>query len=331
MRKSIFIFVLMGISAFTFGQIKVTNNGSIGIGTSNPQHKLEVSGEVYIDSQISDWAKALWIKVHSQYACAYNLWNTTYNKDVFYVCGDGYSWSLKGSFVGSDSLMKRNIKPMLSSLNTIKKLNGVRYRYKNECRDDRCITTDTCSSSISSDGYRLGLIAQDVEKIVPEVVKTMFDGSKAIAYTDLIALLIEGIKEQQIQIETVQSLLYSQEQEIVELRESIKDILSIINEQPTLDTRQRELSGIFARLYNNSPNPFTISTNISFYVPHESKQAAIYIYDMNSKQIKIFPLIMKGDGTITISDKDLSPGMYFYTLVVDNEVISTKKMIFTEK
>jgi hypothetical protein len=50
----------------------------------------------------------------------------------------------------------------------------------------------------------MGLIAQEVEQVVPEVVKEMNDGTKAIAYTDLIGVLVEAMKEQQQQIEKLQ-------------------------------------------------------------------------------------------------------------------------------
>ena len=51
---------------------------------------------------------------------------------------------------------------------------------------------------------RVGLIAQDVEKVFPQVVKEMDDGSLAIAYSDLVGALVEAIKEQQGQIVDLQ-------------------------------------------------------------------------------------------------------------------------------
>ena len=49
-----------------------------------------------------------------------------------------------------------------------------------------------------------GVIAQDVEEIMPELVETRANGYKAVKYEKLISLLIEGIKEQQKQIEQLQ-------------------------------------------------------------------------------------------------------------------------------
>ena len=55
---------------------------------------------------------------------------------------------------------------------------------------------------IDLDGKRqAGVIAQDVEKVLPEVVHTDENGIKSVAYGNMIGLLIEAIKEQQRQID----------------------------------------------------------------------------------------------------------------------------------
>lgn len=53
----------------------------------------------------------------------------------------------------------------------------------------------------SPEGIHYGVIAQEIEKVLPEVVKENTDGSKAVAYTEIIPVLIEAIKEQQKQID----------------------------------------------------------------------------------------------------------------------------------
>ncbi len=52
--------------------------------------------------------------------------------------------------------------------------------------------------SIQPERKRIGLIAQEVELIIPEVVRTGDDGSNGIHYQNLVGLLIEAIKDQQI-------------------------------------------------------------------------------------------------------------------------------------
>jgi hypothetical protein len=49
----------------------------------------------------------------------------------------------------------------------------------------------------------MGLIAQEVEQVIPEVVKDLPEGKKAVAYQNIIGLLIEAVKDQQKQIENL--------------------------------------------------------------------------------------------------------------------------------
>ncbi len=85
---------------------------------------------------------------------------------------------------------------------------------------------------------QLGFIAQNVETVVPEVVRTNADGYKAVDYSKITALLNEAIKEQQVQIEDqaaliksqqvlVASLLANQEtiaQELADVKASVKEV-----------------------------------------------------------------------------------------------------------
>ena len=74
--------------------------------------------------------------------------------------------------------MKKNIEIIENPLDKINKLRGVYFNYINN--DNR---------------RQIGMIAQEVEKIIPEVVYMTNEDTKAIAYNNLIGLLIEGIKE----------------------------------------------------------------------------------------------------------------------------------------
>ena len=76
----------------------------------------------------------------------------------------------------SDERIKENIKPIDSALNKVKSLKGV---YFNKIYDKR---------------KEIGLIAQEVEKILPEVVVDTGD-LKSVAYGNIVAVLIEAIKE----------------------------------------------------------------------------------------------------------------------------------------
>ena len=75
------------------------------------------------------------------------------------------------------------------------KLKGVSYNYK----------TEEFKEKEFPKGRHYGLIAQEVEKVVPEIVQEDEHGEKTIAYSELIPLLVEAIKQQQSKIEDLQN------------------------------------------------------------------------------------------------------------------------------
>ncbi|WP_395300451.1 tail fiber domain-containing protein [Enterobacter sp. ECC-175] len=99
-----------------------------------------------------------------------------------------YTWADAGSLCCpfSDERLKENIKPLDRSLENILKLKGVSYTWKENKTAD------------------VGLIAQDVEKVYPELVKTK-DDVKQVDYQKLVAPLIEAVREQQEQINALKA------------------------------------------------------------------------------------------------------------------------------
>jgi len=99
-------------------------------------------------------------------------------------CGGWDNW-----FNNSDRRLKENIEPVKNSLEKVLKLQGVTYDWKDPVKH-------------KLKGNQLGLIAQDVEKIFPEVVEidrsptsTFKDGTRTMQYSSLISPIIEAIKE----------------------------------------------------------------------------------------------------------------------------------------
>ena len=84
----------------------------------------------------------------------------------------------------SDQSLKNNIQTIPNALDKVLQLRGVEYDRKD----------------IEGNPHNIGVIAQEVEKIIPEVVTTHNDGVKSVAYGNIVGLLIEAIKEQQEQI-----------------------------------------------------------------------------------------------------------------------------------
>ena len=101
------------------------------------------------------------------------------------------------AFYTSDKRHKNNIKTIPNALEKVTKLNGVTWEWNDDVNE---VTKST---------PKTGLIAQEVQEVLPEVVKTRDDGFLALDYSKMMGLLVEAIKEQQIQIEELKAQIGS--------------------------------------------------------------------------------------------------------------------------
>tara|TARA_R100000329_G_scaffold111616_1_gene91674 strand:- start:1254 stop:6314 length:5061 start_codon:yes stop_codon:yes gene_type:complete len=102
------------------------------------------------------------------------------------------------AFASSDKRLKENIKPLDNALDKICKIKGVEF--------DWIDGKDEHGNSVHSNvGHDVGVIAQEIEEVLPEVVTTRKNGYKAVKYEKIVPLLIQAIKEQQKQIEELKN------------------------------------------------------------------------------------------------------------------------------
>ena len=97
------------------------------------------------------------------------------------------------AYASSDERLKDNVTVIDSALNKVKQIRGVEFDWNNK--------QDTYK------GHDIGVIAQDVEKVVPELVKDRDDGYKAVDYQKLTALLIEAVKELELKVKELEDKL----------------------------------------------------------------------------------------------------------------------------
>jgi hypothetical protein len=81
------------------------------------------------------------------------------------------------------------------------------------------------------DGRAYGLIAQDVEDVLPELVVTNEDGFKAIDYTKLPLLTIQAVKELKAENDQLKAGNEAMEQRVAELERLIKEVLASASPQ----------------------------------------------------------------------------------------------------
>jgi len=122
--------------------------------------------------------------------------NMTFDGSTLAVTGAITATGDITAFFTSDRNLKQNIVNIENSLDKVSQLNGVYYNWTKEALEKNKHLVDE---------KEVGVIAQDVEAVLPELVATREDGSKAVRYERLCAVLIESIKELKKEIDTLKT------------------------------------------------------------------------------------------------------------------------------
>jgi hypothetical protein len=246
------------------------------------------------------------------------------------VTGKIYYYQL---FNTSDVNAKKEIKKLdKKNVSKLRSLEAVNFKYKspndyddntsssiiqNKRNEDSNQTTDTIINYTLSpeeeEFYkktRIGFIAQEVQELFPELVSADQNGLLSIDYVSLIPVIIEVLKDQESQIETLESKINNN------LKKASEDIINT--------NKFTNLS-----LEKNIPNPFNTETKISFSIPNNINSAYITIYDLQGKQIKKIDINERGKSYTIISANEFQAGMYKYSLIADNQLVGIETMILT--
>ncbi len=122
------------------------------------------------------------------------------------IQADGKIWVKNAIVPASDIRLKHNFEPINDALGIINKLNPLRYDFRHEELKEMGLPKE----------HQIGLIAQEVEKILPELVSEISEAKdktkyKGLNYTGLIPILIQGMKDQQEEIERLKSKIANYE------------------------------------------------------------------------------------------------------------------------
>ncbi len=190
-------------------------NGNVGIGATAPSSRLTVGADggdgITIQASGCD-AGDLIFKQSSGFEASRIYSNPVCNTSGLYITSNvDISGNLCASgtiLTCSDIRYKKNIAPINEALNNVLKMQGVTYDWK---------VNEFPKKHFSND-KQVGFIAQDMEKIYPQVVLTDAEGYKSIDYSKLTPILVESIKEQQKTID----ILKAQNIQILELLNFLK-------------------------------------------------------------------------------------------------------------
>lgn len=233
-------------------------------------------------------------------------------------------WAADGTINTSDARDKTNIRDLDYGIKEIMKLRSARYNWK--------IGEET--------GDKLGLIAQELQKVLPEVVRdSEFKRNEetgviekvptarlGVAYSDIIPVLIRGIQEQQVTIE-------AKDKEITELKSELNNLKYLLISKGIItksELNNPSPASIKASLSQSKPNPTNGNTTVGYYLPNDVKKAAIIVSSVNGAIVKSYPLSQRGNGQLTINSKELASGVYVYSLVVNGNKFDSKKLVVTK-
>ena len=223
----------------------------------------------------------------------------------------------------SDARLKTDVASLDDSWRGLSDLNSVSYRIlipaDSVATGDGVASKESRANSGTAEGVdhgiSYGFIAQEVQKIYPDLVHADENGMLAIDYTGFIPLLVDAVKN-------LSAKVAEQEETIATLA------------NPAGPSRKAaSVGGVEAEkiaLMQNRPNPFNVATTIECTLPESVGNAFLCVYDLQGKQVGRIDLTERGRVSTVIDASTLQPGMYIYALIADGTEIDSKRMILTD-
>ncbi|MBN4077513.1 tail fiber domain-containing protein, partial [bacterium AH-315-C20] len=267
-----------------------------------------------------------------------------------FFCGD---ISVGGNIYISDENLKENIEPITvdSAEFLINNLIPVTYNHN----------SSTVPGLNLSSGHRYGFVAQDVETILPSLVRNVtIPGEvdslgnvispdqtfKGFEYNNLLAILTTNAKAKNLTIDSLEEVNATQDSLLADLLNRVEDLENCKcvpkpksqflgggddgtdnddSKAQQIDVELKDVQNVV--LNQNVPNPFAEKTTITYSIPDEVQKAQMLFYDAKGQMINSVDISTRGQGQINVFGEDLSSGIYSYTLVTDGGVVLTKKMV----
>jgi hypothetical protein len=233
--------------------------------------------------------------------------------------------TVSGTFSNpSDERLKENINPLSSVTDKIMLVSVNTYNFKKEF-----------SNLNLPQVKQYGFLAQNLQKIFPELVQTVVDKSKGennlfeyktVNYLGMIPILTKALQEEHTQrIQT--------EQELQDLKQRLQNIEALLspNSTSSQSVNQKTLNtSEIAKLDQNAPNPFNQKSTISCFIPSNTKNAMVVVYSANGTNVKTFNNLNAGTNRLDITANTLAGGVYTYVLLIDGKQADSRQMIITK-
>jgi Skp family chaperone for outer membrane proteins len=260
---------------------------------------------------------------------------------------NGEVYSASDFWLSSDEKLKTNFSSLNSDWKKILTLSPYSYDFK------------------KVDGLNLskrrsfGFKAQEVKEVFPSLVSEG-DSFLAVNYIGFIPFLTQGVQEHEERLNIIENLrrnILESEKKILELESEIEVLQNqntqfaqifreLEKENKDLKTKLEALEEFVykqqgnsegigqtgtlkkpATIEQNEPNPFFQETLIRYFLPEGSVNAKIEVKNTEGKVVGSYPLSQVGHGNITLASGTLAAGNYYYSLIINNNIVDAKKMI----
>ncbi|HEV3325700.1 MAG TPA: T9SS type A sorting domain-containing protein [Puia sp.] len=177
-----------------------------------------------------------------------------------------------------------------------------------------------------------GFIAQDVDKAARSIgydfsgVDKPKDDQQSfygLRYSDFVVPLVKAVQELSAENDSLQ-------QANAQLSQRVDQIEQLLGLKTAAGPTESTLALSSARLFQNIPNPFNQTTLINYYLPQTTGTALIRITGINGETIRSIALNGTGAGQLSVQTAQLAAGTYMYTLIVDGNLIDTKRMVLVK-
>ncbi|MEM9885691.1 MAG: tail fiber domain-containing protein [Bacteroidota bacterium] len=292
-------------------QMVLNNSGNLGIGEFAPSSRLHVQQAGSFSNNgitLEDDDGSIW----NTYVDGADDYNFAFEGDLTAFILDG-----TGEYVeSSDESLKSNIAGLSPVLDRVLQLKPSQFTFNRD----------------SLNRLAVGFIAQETEALFPNVVVEK-DGIKGISYNKFGVIAIKAIQELKVELEESITNNTQMQNEMDALKAEVAELKALL--QTAVEHRSVQLDDTNAlrkqaTLAQNAPNPFQGITSIPYFIPEGTTQSSLRITDTNGSIIKEITIQHTGAGQLEIDANTLSNGNYFYTLVVDGQIIATKQMILTK-
>ena len=184
--KKIILLAVFGLFILSVNaQIKVNSTGKVGINNTNPTYQLDVNGTFSINDNsnqlIYQWGELYPVSGWSSLGNYGYMRNEVHAYQAFFYYCDVYY---------SDASLKSNIQDLPSASERVKGLRPVTYKMKPSEKAGQ-------EADKKAETEQMGFIAQEMQKIFPEIVVEDKNGVLGIRYTELIPVLVKAFQEQQ--------------------------------------------------------------------------------------------------------------------------------------